>query len=77
VVDYVTSGTTSNSGLEVLVILAIFTNFIFLVDLIAHFVAFGFTEIIKTQKTLFFEVSLQCIGFWATILIFGREYVKV
>lgn len=52
------SGTTSNSGIEVLVILAIFTNFIFLVDLIAHFMAFGLTDIIKTQKTLFFEVIL-------------------
>ena len=74
ITDHVMLGTTSNKGIPALFVLAILTNLFFLVDLIAHFLAFGWNEIIKSHKTLFYEVLLQIIGFIAILKIIFGDY---
>ena len=74
VADYVTLGTTSNALLPVLLIAAVVTNLIFLVDLVAHFVGFGFGEMMKNHKRLSYEIILQLYSIKALYLACQHDY---
>lgn len=60
--EYIGLGDTSNSGMRAVLIGAIVNNFIFLLDLILHFVALGFFRTYKRMNGAVIETILQSVG---------------